>query len=118
MDALALRLMAGRRILLIEDDLRLAGMIKEYLGRAGFHVIHAETGARGLAAHAGEATDTIVLDRMLPDVDGLEICRKIRVRSDTPILMLTARGDATDRVVGLEMGPDDYLPKPFERTGY
>ncbi len=106
--------MAGHRILLIEDDLRLAGMLREYLGKAGFHVVHAETGARGLAVHASEAVDAIVLDLMLPDVDGLEICRNIRIRSDTPILMLTARGDATDRVVGLEMGADDYLPKPFE----
>jgi DNA-binding response OmpR family regulator len=114
MGALASRLMAGQRILLIEDDLRLAGMLEEYLGKAGFHVVHAETGAGGLAAHAGEAVNAIVLDLMLPDMDGLEICRKIRVRSDTPILMLTARGDATDRVVGLEMGADDYLPKPFE----
>jgi two-component system, OmpR family, phosphate regulon response regulator OmpR len=114
MDALASRLMAGSRILLIEDDLRLAGMLEEYLGKAGFHVVHAETGARGLAVHAGEAVDAIVLDLMLPDMDGLEICQKIRVRSDTPILMLTARGDATDRVVGLEIGADDYLPKPFE----
>jgi len=114
MGALASRLMAGHRILLIEDDLRLAGMLREYLGKAGFHVVHAETGARGLAVHASEAVDAIVLDLMLPDVDGLEICRNIRIRSDTPILMLTARGDATDRVVGLEMGADDYLPKPFE----
>ena len=106
--------MAGPRILLIEDDLRLAGMLEEYLGKAGFHVVHAETGARGLAVHAGEAVDAIVLDLMLPDMDGLEICQKIRARSDTPILMLTARGDATDRVVGLEIGADDYLPKPFE----
>jgi two-component system phosphate regulon response regulator OmpR len=106
--------MAGPRILLIEDDLRLAGMIEEYLGKAGFRVIHAETGARGLVIHASEPVDAIVLDLMLPDTDGLEICRKIRVHSDTPILMLTARGDATDRVVGLEMGGDDYLPKPFE----
>ncbi len=106
--------MADHRILLIEDDLRLAGMLEEYLGKAGFHVVHAETGARGLAAHGREAMDAIILDLMLPDMDGLEICRKIRVRSDTPILMLTARGDATDRVVGLEMGADDYLPKPFE----
>jgi DNA-binding response OmpR family regulator len=106
--------MAGPRTLLIEDDLRLAGMLEEYLGKAGFHVVHAETGARGLAAHAGEAVDAIVLDLMLPDMDGLEICQQIRARSDTPILMLTARGDATDRVVGLEMGADDYLPKPFE----
>jgi DNA-binding response OmpR family regulator len=106
--------MAGHRILLIEDDLRLAGMLDEYLGKAGFHVVHAGTGARGLAIHQTEPVDAIVLDLMLPDADGLDICRKIRVRADTPILMLTARGDATDRVVGLEMGADDYLPKPFE----
>jgi two-component system, OmpR family, phosphate regulon response regulator OmpR len=106
--------MAGHRILLIEDDLRLAGMLDEYLGKAGFHVVHAGTGARGLAIHHSEPVDAIVLDLMLPDMDGLDICRKIRVRADTPILMLTARGDATDRVVGLEMGADDYLPKPFE----
>jgi two-component system, OmpR family, phosphate regulon response regulator OmpR len=114
MGALASRLMAGHRILLIEDDLRLAGMLEEYLGKAGFHVVRAETGARGLAVHASEAVDAIILDLMLPDMDGLEICRNIRIRSDTPILMLTARGDSTDRVVGLEMGADDYLPKPFE----
>jgi two-component system phosphate regulon response regulator OmpR len=114
MVALASRLMAGHRILLIEDDLRLAGMLEEYLGKAGFHVVHAETGARGLVALTSEAVDAIILDMMLPDMDGLEICRNIRVRSDTPILMLTARGDATDRVVGLEMGADEYLPKPFE----
>jgi len=106
--------MAAHRILLIEDDPRLAGMLEEYLGKAGYHVVRAETGARGLALHASETVDAIVLDLMLPDMDGLDICRKVRDRSDTPILMLTARGDATDRVVGLEMGADDYLPKPFE----
>jgi two-component system phosphate regulon response regulator OmpR len=106
--------MAGQRILLIEDDPRLAGMLEEYLGKVGYHVVRAETGARGLALHASETVDAIVLDLMLPDMDGLDICRKVRDRSDTPILMLTARGDATDRVVGLEMGADDYLPKPFE----
>jgi DNA-binding response OmpR family regulator len=104
----------GERILLIEDDSRLAGMVAEYLGKAGFHVIHAENGARGLALHAREPVDAVILDLMLPDADGLEICRQLRARSDGPILMLTARGDPMDRVVGLEMGADDYLPKPFE----
>jgi DNA-binding response OmpR family regulator len=104
----------GERILLIEDDSRLADMVGEYLGKAGFHVIHAENGARGLALHGREAVDVVVLDLMLPDGDGLDICRQIRARSDSPILMLTARGDPMDRVVGLEMGADDYLPKPFE----
>jgi two-component system phosphate regulon response regulator OmpR len=104
----------GERILLIEDDSRLADMIGEYLGKAGFHVIHAENGTRGLALHGREPVDVIVLDLMLPDGDGLDVCRQIRARSDSPILMLTARGDPMDRVVGLEMGADDYLPKPFE----
>jgi DNA-binding response OmpR family regulator len=104
----------AQRILLIEDDTRLAGMVAEYLGKAGFHIIHAESGARGLALHAREPIDAVILDLMLPDADGLEICRSIRARSDSPILMLTARGDPMDRVVGLEMGADDYLGKPFE----
>ena len=89
-------------------------MVGEYLGKAGFHVIHAENGTRGLALHGREPVDAVILDLMLPDTDGLEICRQIRARSDSPILMLTARGDPMDRVVGLEMGADDYLPKPFE----
>ena len=104
----------GERILLIEDDSRLAGMVAEYLGKAGIHVIHAENGARGLALFDRESVDAVILDLMLPDTDGLEICRQLRARSDGPILMLTARGDPMDRVVGLEMGADDYLPKPFE----
>jgi DNA-binding response OmpR family regulator len=105
---------SGERILLIEDDTRLAGMVAEYLGKAGFHVIHAPTGTRGVALYGRESVDAVILDLMLPDADGLEICRLIRSRSDGPILMLTARGDPMDRVVGLEMGADDYLPKPFE----
>ena len=89
-------------------------MVEEYLGKAGYHVIHAENGARGVALHAREPVDVVILDLMLPDGDGLDICRQIRARSESPILMLTARGDPMDRVVGLEMGADDYLPKPFE----
>ena len=104
----------GERILLIEDDSRLAGMVSEYLGKAGFQVIHAENGKLGLALYGREAVDAVILDLMLPDADGLEVCRLMRARSEGPILMLTARGDPMDRVVGLEMGADDYLPKPFE----
>ena len=104
----------GERVLLIEDDSRLADMVGEYLGKAEFHVLHAENGTRGLALHGREAVDVVILDLMLPDIEGLDICRQIRARSDSPILMLTARGDPMDRVVGLEMGADDYLPKPFE----
>jgi len=102
------------RILLIEDDPRLAEMVKNYLGEAGFAVTVSSLGAAGIALEQREAFDALVLDLMLPDMDGLEVCRRIRARSQTPILMLTARGDAMDRVVGLEIGADDYLPKPFE----
>jgi DNA-binding response OmpR family regulator len=102
------------RILLIEDDLRLAEMVNHYLGGAGFHVTHAPTGGAGVALAGRGAFDALILDLMLPDMDGLEVCRKVRAGAETPILMLTARGDAMDRVVGLEMGADDYLPKPFE----
>jgi DNA-binding response OmpR family regulator len=100
--------------LLIEDDTRLAGMVRDYLGEAGFSVTIAATGGAGLNMQAREAIDAIVLDLMLPDMDGLEVCRRVRARADTPILMLTARGDTMDRVIGLELGADDYLPKPFE----
>src|SRR5262245_33308712 len=102
------------RILLVEDDPVLAEMVKRYLGGAGFDVSVAPTGAAGLSVHKRETIDAIVLDLMLPDMDGLDLCRKLRQESQTPVLMLTARGDAMDRVVGLEIGADDYLPKPFE----
>jgi DNA-binding response OmpR family regulator len=102
------------RILLIEDDVRLAEMVSSYLGAAGFSVTHAATGNAGIGLATRDGFDALILDLMLPDIDGLEVCRRIRARAGTPILMLTARGDAMDRVVGLEMGADDYLPKPFE----
>jgi DNA-binding response OmpR family regulator len=102
------------RILLVEDDPVLAEMVKRYLGGAGFDVTIAPTGAAGLNLHKRGAVDAIILDLMLPDMDGLDLCRKLRQESQTPVLMLTARGDAMDRVVGLEIGADDYLPKPFE----
>jgi two-component system, OmpR family, phosphate regulon response regulator OmpR len=102
------------RILLIEDDPRLAEMVQTYLGEAGFRVTIAGSGGAGIAREAREPFDALILDLMLPDMDGLDVCRAVRARAATPILMLTARGDAMDRVVGLEMGADDYLPKPFE----
>src|SRR5712671_5478994 len=102
------------RILLIEDDPRLAEMVQRYLGEAGFDVVIAPKGELGIARHAREGFDCIILDLTLPDIDGLDVCRRIRAQAQTPILMLTARGDAMDRVVGLELGADDYLPKPFE----
>ena len=102
------------RILMIEDDERLADMVSDYLGVAGFRVSVAGEGAGGLALIAKEPFDALILDLMLPDMDGLEVCRRVRAGNDLPVLMLTARGDAMDRVVGLELGADDYLPKPFE----
>ncbi len=102
------------RILLIEDDARLGAMVRDYLEQAGYRVSVTATGLAGLTAEEREPFDAAILDLMLPDMDGLEVCRRMRARSETPILMLTARGDAMDRIIGLEMGADDYLPKPFE----
>jgi DNA-binding response OmpR family regulator len=104
----------AERILVIDDDSRLAAMVSEYLAAAGYRVATAASGAAGLERLAREPYDALVLDLSLPDVDGLEVCRRLRERSDVAVLMLTARGDATDRIVGLELGADDYLPKPFE----
>jgi two-component system phosphate regulon response regulator OmpR len=102
------------RILLVEDDARLAEMLLEYLGQAGFGVTVASLGATALQRLSEAPYDAVILDLMLPDMDGLEVCRRLRIQRDTPVLMLTARGDAIDRIVGLELGADDYLPKPFE----
>ena len=108
-------------LLMIEDDTRLAQMVSDYLGQSGYLVSHAPTGQEGmerLQSPAQGAVDLVVLDLMLPDMDGLEICRRIRALgsavAQVPVLMLTAKGDPMDRIVGLEMGADDYLPKPFE----
>jgi two-component system, OmpR family, phosphate regulon response regulator OmpR len=103
-----------QRILLIEDDARLAAMVSEYLGAAGYRVSVAAAGGAGLGLLEREPYDALVLDLSLPDIDGLEVCRRLRAKHDIPVLMLTARGDAADRIVGLELGADDYLPKPFE----
>ena len=102
------------RVLVIDDDERLNALLTEYLGQFGFAVravAHPEEGLRALKV---DPPDIIVLDLMLPGMDGLAVCRKIRDSSRIPILMLTARGDVTDRILGLELGADDYLPKPFE----
>lgn len=104
----------AERILMIDDDNRLAGMVHDYLGGAGFRVTIAGTGREGEALLKRETFDAVILDLMLPDADGLDLCRKLRASSDVPILMLTARGEPMDRVVGLEIGADDYLAKPFE----
>jgi two-component system, OmpR family, phosphate regulon response regulator OmpR len=104
----------AERILLVEDDPRLAEMLLEYLGQAGFRVTLAPLGAEAVERLSTTEFDAVVLDLMLPDMDGLDVCRRVRAQSDIPILMLTGRGDAIDRIVGLELGADDYLPKPFQ----
>ena len=110
-----------QQLLMIEDDTRLANMVSEYLRQSGYGVTHAADGASGLAALEASAPDLVILDLMLPDMDGLEVCRRIKSHTGAPggppgpaILMLTAKGDPMDRIVGLEIGADDYLPKPFE----
>ncbi len=101
------------RILIIEDDESLAAMVAEYLAGHGFTVVTRANAVSGLEALSKGGFDALILDVMLPDADGFEVCRRVRADSDLPILMLTARGDDTDRIVGLEIGADDYLPKPF-----
>src|SRR5690606_5243926 len=100
-------------ILIIDDDTRLSAMLRDYLEANGFAVETAATATAGLAALARHLADAVILDVMLPDLDGFEVLRRIRAASDVPVLMLTAKGDETDRIVGLEIGADDYLPKPF-----
>src|SRR5574337_1140069 len=102
------------RILLIDDDTELGAPLATYFGRFGLELVQALTPGDGLARLRAGDIDAAVLDVMLPEMDGFELCRAIRQHSDLPILMLTARGELTDRVVGLELGADDYLPKPFE----
>ena len=105
------------RLLLIDDDARLTAMVGDYLRRAGYTVDMAGSLAEGRERIGRELYDALVLDLMLPDGDGLELCRDLRAAPRTrslPLLMLTARGEPMDRIVGLELGADDYLPKPFE----
>jgi len=105
---------ADTRVLLIDDDERLNALVTTYLGRFGFAARAFTHPEQGLRALKNDPPDIVVLDVMLPDMDGFAVCRKIRQFSGIPIIMLTARGDVTDRIVGLELGADDYLPKPFE----
>jgi DNA-binding response OmpR family regulator len=111
-----------QQLLMIEDDSRLAQMVGEYLERSGFAVTKALDAKSGMALlqdpPGGAAIDLLILDLMLPDMDGLDVCRRVRAlpgeTGKVPVLMLTAKGDPMDRIVGLEIGADDYLPKPFE----
>ncbi|MDD2610943.1 MAG: response regulator transcription factor [Giesbergeria sp.] len=107
-------------LLMIEDDARLAHMVAEYLSQAAMQLTHCADGGSGLAqlSNGTRLPDLVILDLMLPDMDGLDVCRTIRslpgAAARVPVLMLTAKGDPMDRVIGLELGADDYLPKPFE----
>lgn len=100
-------------VLLIDDDARLSSMLTEYFAQHDVQVVHARDGRSGLAKLEQGGLDLVLLDLTMPGMDGLEVCRRIRDKSRIPIVMLTARGDETDRVVGLELGADDYMPKPF-----
>lgn len=102
------------RLLMIDDDTSLDELLAEYFARFGHELRWAPTAAEGRYRLRSDAPDLLILDVMLPDADGMELCREIRRTSDLPIVMLTARGDVPDRVLGLEYGADDYVPKPFE----
>ena len=102
------------RLLIIDDDEKLNKLLTDYLGKMGFEVMSATLPSQGLEKLERESPDLVILDVMLPEMDGFEVCRTIRQSSTIPVIMLTARGEVMDRVVGLEIGADDYLPKPFE----
>ena len=107
--------MAQQQLLMVEDDTRLATMVGEYLRQSGYAFTHAADATSGLAELQSAPPDLVILDLMLPDMDGLEVCRRIKAsKPGVAVLMLTAKGDPMDRIVGLEIGADDYLPKPFE----
>ncbi|GAC1391497.1 MAG: response regulator transcription factor [Ktedonobacteraceae bacterium] len=103
----------AQKILIIEDEDGIVHLLNLYLKNEGFAVVTAKDGADGLALHAREHPDLVILDIMLPAIDGFEVCKRIRVWSKTPILMLTARSSEDDRITGLDLGADDYLVKPF-----
>jgi DNA-binding response OmpR family regulator len=109
---------ANTSLLMIEDDSRLAQMVVDYLGQSGYAVTHAANGEAGLEQLPLVMPELVMLDLMMPGIDGLEVCRRIRALPGqlgrVPVIMLTAKGDPIDRIVGLELGADDYLPKPFE----
>ena len=103
----------GQTILVVDDEARIVKLVRDYLERAGFDVLAAQDGETALTLARVERPDLIVLDLMLPGVDGLDVCRRLRQESGVPIIMLTARVEEADRIVGLELGADDYVTKPF-----
>lgn len=104
---------AARRLLIVDDDRRLAGLIRDYLTPMGYEVEMRHNGPDGLAAALSTPYEAVILDVMIPGMDGFSVLKELRRKSDVPVLMLTALGDEADRIVGLEIGADDYLPKTF-----
>ncbi len=105
--------MAGERILVVDDEPNIVDLVRMYLDQEGYRVDSAGDGASALELIEGQEPALVILDIMLPEVDGFEVCRQTRARSDVPIIMLTARDEDVDKIVGLELGADDYLTKPF-----
>jgi DNA-binding response OmpR family regulator len=105
--------MTSAQVLVVDDDATVSDVVRRYLERAGYEVTLAADGPAALAAAASSAPDLVVLDLMLPGMSGLDVCRRLRERSDVPVVMLTALGEEVDRVVGFEVGADDYVTKPF-----
>ncbi len=102
------------KVLVIDDDEELLRLLSAYLSRNGYQVTTSQDPINGIRLIESTQPDMVILDVMMPEIDGFETCRRIRQQSDIPVIMLTARGEVTDRIVGLEVGADDYLPKPFE----
>ena len=105
--------MSDKRILIVDDEKQIMEVLKMYLERDGFRVSTASDGTTALAAYDSQTPDLVLLDLMLPQIDGLEVFRRIRAKHSTPVIMLTARGEEIDRILGLELGADDYIVKPF-----
>ncbi len=105
--------MAQKKVLIIDDDAKLRRLLKEYLGSYDFQILTLEDGTDALRTIKGQSPDMVILDIMMPKMDGLEVLKGIRAEHKVPVIMLTARGEDADRIVGLELGADDYLPKPF-----
>lgn len=106
--------MSNNKVLVVDDDAHIAELIKLYLEKEGFTVITADNGKKALEKFRSEAPSILILDVMMPEMDGWDVCREIRKTSNTPIIMLTAKGETFDKVLGLELGADDYMVKPFE----